>query len=269
VTIAAGYVFNGGVILCADTQETVGLSKTKRPKLVIEPRELEGKDSPEDLMLAMAGAGDGPYIDKLVERVWKKAKAAQGFEEACALVETSIQETYEYYLGLFHPGQMPYSDVVYGVKMEGRSKLFRATGPIVNETPDYCSVGNGYYLAEFITDRVYRKRISGPQAIILAAYVLFQCKEHVDGCGGESHIAGLYNAGASGRIKHWDVHLISSQAERVDLMISELLLTASDFTVGEVEFSEVLQFIVDELKQLRAEGRQTKHKRRSAGRQDE
>ena len=51
VTIAVGYYFNGGIILAADTQETVGTHKTWTPKLIVEPREIIGKDSIDDLML--------------------------------------------------------------------------------------------------------------------------------------------------------------------------------------------------------------------------
>ena len=67
VTIAAGFRFNGGVILCADTQEVIAHSKTSVPKLRLEPTMI-AKDSPDDLMIAMAGAGNGPFIDKLIER---------------------------------------------------------------------------------------------------------------------------------------------------------------------------------------------------------
>jgi hypothetical protein len=41
VTIAAGFYINGGIVLCADTQETVGIAKTWTPKLIVEPDQPE------------------------------------------------------------------------------------------------------------------------------------------------------------------------------------------------------------------------------------
>lgn len=260
VTIAAGYLFNGGIILCADTQETVGVSKTQTPKLVLEPRGLEGTDSSDDLMIVMAGAGDGPLIDKLIERAWGDASVATSFKEACSLVQLSIEETYRHYLGLFHPGQMPYSDVVYGVKMLGESKLFRATGPIVNERTEHSSVGTGYYLADFIASRMYKKQLSGPQVAILAAYILFQCKEHVDGCGGDSHIAALYNTGLSKRLDPFDVHFFSEEVEHVDSVICELLLSAPDYSLADGDYAAKLTRIVDNLAEMRVKGREFRGK---------
>jgi len=73
MTIVAGLRCANGIVLCADTQETKNeLSKINVPKLRIEPWFKAGKDSPEELMIAVAGAGDGPFIDKIIERAWEE-----------------------------------------------------------------------------------------------------------------------------------------------------------------------------------------------------
>jgi len=108
VTIAAGFYFNGGIILCADTQETIEHSKTWTPKLRLEPAAMRGKDSPDDLMLAIAEAGDGPFIDKLTERAWESIFEAKSFDEACSSVEETIKSTHEEYGRIFQPGYLPF-----------------------------------------------------------------------------------------------------------------------------------------------------------------
>ncbi len=82
VTIIAGFKGYDGVILCADTQETVQGFKRKVPKLRVEPEKGGG-----DLAVAFCGAGHGPFIDKVVERAWKDAQIAGSLDDACAEIE--------------------------------------------------------------------------------------------------------------------------------------------------------------------------------------
>jgi hypothetical protein len=72
VTIVAGFKSYEGVVLCADTQETVLHSKRHVPKLRFEPDSLaksvkEWRGEKDDLAAAFCGAGDGPFIDKLID----------------------------------------------------------------------------------------------------------------------------------------------------------------------------------------------------------
>jgi hypothetical protein len=251
VTIAAGFYFNGGIILCADTQETIEHSKTWTPKLILEPAAMRGKDSPDDLMLAIAGAGSGPFIDKLTERAWESIFDAKSFEEACSSVEESIKGTHEEYGRIFQPGYLPNAELVYGIKMQGQSKLFTASGPVVNEKRGYGSVGAGNYMADFLAARLHQRYLPAPQAVILAAYVLFQCKEHVDGCGGDSHIAVLSETGNSRMLAEWMAYLSGDQLEEVDEVIGRLLLSAPDFTVSDEDFAQQLNDIIEKTIEIR------------------
>src|ERR1700736_2006283 len=74
VTIVAGFKCKEGIVLCADKQETIEPLKRHVPKLRIEPkRDFYGGDLADELMVAFAGAGNGPFIDKLVSRAWEDA----------------------------------------------------------------------------------------------------------------------------------------------------------------------------------------------------
>src|SRR5580692_11038029 len=103
VTIIAGFKITDGVVLCADTQETVGgISKRNVPKLRFEPTGLRYKfdklrsgADPDDLAVAFCGATDnGPYLDMLVDEAWESAKGATSFADACSLIKQSIKDTY-------------------------------------------------------------------------------------------------------------------------------------------------------------------------------
>jgi hypothetical protein len=119
VTIAAGLRCSNGIVLCADTQETKNaLSKVNVPKVRVEPWLRVGKDSPDELMIAVAGAGDGPFIDKIIERAWEDVSIASSFDEACAEMEKSIKAIHKEYGQIFQPGYMPQVEMVYGIKMQ-------------------------------------------------------------------------------------------------------------------------------------------------------
>jgi hypothetical protein len=55
-------------------------------------------------------------------------------------------------------------------------------------------------ITDFLAARMKPTMLDLHQCVILAAYILFQAKEHVDGCGGESQIAVLRHKGKSGLV---------------------------------------------------------------------
>jgi len=261
VTIVAGFKTAEGVVLCADTQETVGgISKRNVPKLRFEPSDpyyraarVLGGDDTNELAVAFCGATDnGAYLDMLVDEAWEASKDAPSFEQACELIKQSIKDTYREYGGIYQSGQLPSTEIIYGVKMAQRSKLFYALGPAISETDRYHSGGIGSYMADFIASRMYDEYLNIRQCIILAAYVLFQAKEHVDGCGGDSHIAVLRNQGTSGRVSFENVKSATKLVEVSDKTIGELLIHYADMGLTKEEFTKKANLAFDQLLAFRA-----------------
>lgn len=252
VTIIAGFQCVDGVVLCADTQETIGgLSKLNVPKLRCEPPNFAvGFGFPSDLAVAFCGAGSGPFIDKLVDRAWEEARQGADFDDACLRIEGSIKEVYREYGQIYQPGFVPEAELIYGVRMDERSGLFQAVGPLVNEKSGYVSGGMGCYLANFLASRMHGSHLSVRQGIIIAAFVLFQTKEHVDGCGGESHIAVLRDRATSGKVDSKRVESLTSLLAQADRSVGEILvhcadlgLSKNDFLSKSVEIVELLETV--------------------------
>lgn len=258
MTIVAGFRFNGGVILCADTQETIdNYSKTWTPKLVVKPTPWYARDSANELMVAFGGAGDGPFTDKVIERAWRDVKTADSFDEACSEIEKSIKNTHKEYRNLFQPGFLPQVELVYGVKMHGKSTLFKAVGPLVKES-DYAAAGVGQHLANFLTSHLHQRYLPARQAFILATYVLYQCIEHVDGCGGDRHIAALNETGNSRMVDPANINLVVNQLEEVRDAISILLLNAPDISIRPEDFEKDLAAVVEKIRFMRETGQTIK-----------
>jgi hypothetical protein len=245
VTVIAGFKSYDGIVLCADTQETLEHSKRQIPKLRFEPLDRHGQpeqSNVEDLAVAFCGAGDGPFIDKLVTNAWEEASVATSLDEACEVIERSIKDTYREFGGIYQVGMCPEVQLIYGAKMHRGSRMFSAVGPIVNEKDGYDCAGTGHYMANFLASRMYETNLSVRICVILAAYVLFQCREHVDGCGGESHIAVLREDESSGRVNWKRVEAITELLSQSDHDLGELLLKAADLNVTDKELSDSVAF---------------------------
>ena len=86
---------------------------------------------------------------------------------------------------------------------------------------------------------------------MLAAYILFQAKEHVDGCGGESHIAVLRETESSGRIDARNVEAITKLLEHADRETGRMLLATANFGISEAEFKKEIAESVNWLEDFR------------------
>lgn len=255
MTIIAGFRSLDGVVICGDTQETVSnLSKRRTSKVKVSPEYpgISAVITGSDLAVSFCGAGYSPFIDKLTSSAWIACEGAASLDEACSLIENSICDTYEKYGRIYQAGECPKVELIYGVKMDGCSCLFSAAGPIVNPVERYCSGGAGYYMADFLAARMYRNVISVHQGVILAAYVLFQAKEHVDGCGGDSHIAVLRNDGESGMVDPARIRAITDMLSDTDQQLGEVLLAAANLQVDyETVVGMVSELTKDTIKHAR------------------
>lgn len=255
LTIIAGFRCYDGVVVCADTQETSNGSKKSIPKLRFE----EGRNwdpefgsKPTGLAAAFCGSSDnGPFVDKLIDRAWEAAKPAEGLSDAADSIEAVIKNTYEEFGQIYQPGQCPGAELIYGLTMDGQSRLFSAYGPIVNECEGYISSGIGYYLADFLAERMYARHLTTRQCVILAAYILFQTKTHVEGCGGDSHIAVLREYESSGMVNWKIVDEVTKYVKMVDKDAGELLLTFADFTASQEKIEEESKRLVSYLGESR------------------
>lgn len=257
VTIIAGFRCQGGIVVCSDTQETSGTAKRSVPKLQcfqgpVISQDGQGMVNP-DLALAICGAGDGPFIDKIASQAWDAVRHVSNIWEASERVESMIKESYREFGQIYQTGACPQVELIYGITKGGDSRLFQAMGPVINETT-YASNGIGYYLADFLTTRMRGDAwLTMRQTVILAAYILLQAKEHVEGCGGDSHIAVLRESESSGMVDFRLIQHLTEYLKSADHCTGEMLLTAADFSLSDSDASDGISSSVDLLKFMRAE----------------
>lgn len=251
VTIIAGFRCVDGVVICADTQETLGTAKRNVPKLRFEPSRGEVEENFSNLAVAFCGAGDGPFIDKLAQEAWTVAKDQPDFTGACEAIEHSIKSVYAEFGRIYQPGYCPDVKLIYGVKMDGQSKLFSADGPIVNERSEYDTGGKGHYMADFLAGKMFDDSLTVNQCAILAAYVLFQAKEHVEECGGDSLVTILRNNGASGMVNWHRIIGITEMIQAADDTAGEIMMQLADVGGDDAKAIEQIEFHLSLMFQLR------------------
>lgn len=244
MTIIAGFRCDEGIVVCADTQETLAPAKRSVPKLRFEPcnQYTQEEDNHSNLAVAFCGAGTGPMIDKLIDAAWSEAKKRSNLNDACASIEASIKKQYKEYGRIYQPGSCPEVQLIYGVKMDGESRLFSAFGPIVNEKFEFDSGGQGHYMADFLASRTHYRQLSVNQCAILAAYVLYQAKEHVEGCGGDSQVAVLRNKGTCGTVSWFQERPLTELIHLVDDITADIFMALADIDKSDEKVSEDLQF---------------------------
>lgn len=254
MTIAAGFVARDGIVLCADTQETYGqLLKLNTPKIIVRPDSFV----PTGPRIVFAGAGHGPFIDKLANEAWKRVSTRTPigqFAEVCDDIEASIKDVHEEFGRIYQSGAMPEAELIYGVAVGGRTALFKAHGPIVNPVSGYASVGVGLYLADYINARL---GLDSPELAdsgwyeILAVYLLQQAKEYIEGCGGDSHVLTLRASGKISRVDPADVALIANHISALDRNSSSVLMSSPDLKLSNDEFEGRIETFVNLARKLR------------------
>lgn len=189
MTIVLGMKTPQGVILAADTQETyVQSHKVNRPKLIYRSdTNLAGIP----IVFSVAGAGVGPWIDKLTAEMWESVQDATSLDEACVSLEDAIRKQYRDFRSLLSFD--PTADLIYAIGAPGGVRLFYAYGPLVNEET-IRAAGTGQPIADFLLKN-FKGNYHITNAMAMAVYVLMCAKRHADGCGGDTQVALIHRGG--------------------------------------------------------------------------
>lgn len=184
MTIAAGYVCNSGIVLCADSQETIsGYTKNSTEKLMAFP-------CTDKLTLVFAGAGDNAtQIDETAYEI--AAKIIADAPENGGQFRKCMREVLEELFPKAHypRARGPEVDLLMAVKEAEEAKLYRIADCSLAPVRDTAAVGSGIVLALQLLERHYDRTVLVGEAAIVCTYVLHHVKKWVDGCGGNTKIA--------------------------------------------------------------------------------
>jgi len=193
VTIAVGILATDGIVVAADTQ--VGVTeylKINRGKVAfgVQRSAQNGVSA-----LAITGSGNSHYVEHLQHEFIDGphppvAKAQEYFSER-------MQQFYRDHIIPFAgygPAERPDVSLILAAKHRKSQILLSTEKNTITEAYDCCAVGIGEMYARILLQRLYSP-MDITSAIQLAAYVVFEVKEHVDGCGSDTDIVFLRDDG--------------------------------------------------------------------------
>jgi hypothetical protein len=193
MSIAAAIMCADGIVLCADSQETIDqYFKVHKPKLIELPLV-----SP-DLKAVVVGAGDGMFMDILIERISEKIDLAIPNSGAIqTAIDVAVKEICSSNWPLYAAqNDRPQARLLVGVKAVDGLFLFDVSTPMVRSADRYTFIGCGYDLALYKAKQLFRPELPAEIAAKLLIHILDIVKENVEFCGGDTHLAIITPNGA-------------------------------------------------------------------------
>jgi 20S proteasome alpha/beta subunit len=195
VTIAAGFVCMDGVVICADTQETIpGYTKNSTEKMRVYDE--------KNFTLVVTGAGHSEVIDALTQRITEAAVSEYTQENylygdrAKELIEEAVLRFFKRHLLPYPQSERPSVDLLIAIQCHHNRYLLKAADNIVRDLDPGKAlgadcIGTGALLAKSLIEKLYNPFLQLDDLIITACYIAYQAKKWVDGCGGNTDLLVL------------------------------------------------------------------------------
>jgi len=257
VTIAAGFNFADGVMVCADTEMTEGgLAKYHEQKI---------------FPIEFGGAGKGPILAFAITGLAGQAKRAVEFCQVAIrqhhlrdstnmsnevirdIIEGALLSFYKKFV-FCHPHYKQnesWIELVIGLwsHVTGRSSVLFTDGPTVSFAGQFAFAGIGAYFARYACGRLFKPRMSLRDMTILAAHVLAQTKANVPGCGKQSQFVVIANEGKLSPTSQFDVELGEVETQAYLNLTNDLMFALANP-------SEDLEKIIEKFRQKATELRE-------------
>ena len=244
MTIAAGFQFNGGVLLCADSQYSGRSIKFFDSKL----KELtqHSRDGDEQFRSVIAVSGTDCYLDMAVsacENAMLKVIDADAVDigEPDA-IRTALSDA----LCEFHQKQIfkhphyGYSDgpsvtLLIAVRVDGNATIFRTQETAVTEISffDPCVfIGSGsevarYAVTPLIKPDAYNEGLTLDEAVLLGTHALRIAKHYDPYCGGWSQFAVLSDDGSASDVARREIDSGEVYSKAFEEILQRLFYSAA------------------------------------------
>ncbi len=252
MTVAAGFVCKGGIVLCADSQETAGDYKFPVEKVVtkVDPW----------TEIAIAGSGTGPLVDMATEQL---AKGLLGGHENYTAVEGRLgdvlNELYETPFRLYPVREAEDSVVqlLIAVKV-GKMQvpiLYQASATAISRVTQYAIIGSGRAV-QYEVQQLYTPEIGMAQGILIAVQLMNVAKAVLSSVGGTGRIVTLEVGEEMGVAGDWEMIEAEKAVRRFNEQLSSLRLDFANLEIGDDTFAAMLQRFVKKSLSNRHEYRQ-------------
>lgn len=189
MTIAAGFCFNGGVLLCSDSQFTIGNAKIDGMKI----GRMEGSWGQA---LAVC-AGNVDYATAAFQECQRRQEYKDFKDDPIAILATTLEDYYRR-----NVWQNPYLssggidfDMLWAVRLkhDSRARLYRLHETAFRELGAFDCIGAGEDIARDIASFMHHANMPVEYAVGLAGYCISLAKRKAAFCGGKTIVRLLMN----------------------------------------------------------------------------
>jgi 20S proteasome alpha/beta subunit len=183
MTIAIGLIATNGIVMAADRLETDGYQKNDTGKIGAT-----WKAHPTGSLI-ITGAGGAIYLDSIMHRLreWfgddKKNSDPKEIADAINTINHKFYTDAVLPFSAYPDHARPDYSLLIGCDMAGRSpSVFLTERLALNRADDYAAVGTGASTAKTLLSKFYVP-LPVESAISLAAFVMYEVKASIEGCG--------------------------------------------------------------------------------------
>jgi 20S proteasome alpha/beta subunit len=248
VTIVAGFKCEGGVVLCADTEETAGEDlKWSTTKVSIYDREW--------CQAGFGGSGFGKIADMLVERL--KEDLDKGYNDLYMIRKAIRRTLLAAYDGEIK--QLPYKERDKVVELLIALRPKKQQGVTLLTT--HCAVDGEVHLYEVIgagerlrhvVENLYRSDLPIGQAVLLGVHLVSLAKKYIGGVDGDTDVVILTSNGGISLERRKFSQMQERFFEQFNEALKELMLSVPDTSIRDKEVNQKLTAFAKDIKELRA-----------------
>lgn len=236
MTIAAGFRFDAGIILCADSEESTGTSiKVSVPKIEV----IDKKWS----KLVLTGAGDADMLNRAFEEISESVGPRFSHDAIRGAIEQVVSDLYNQYVYPTPGEDKPYFELLVGYHTAKGADFIKISRRATVRPKQHEVIGYGILQAAQLMDRWYRPAMSEDEAILLAVYLLQQTKRYVPYCGGPSRICILRPDGKVEWVSSARVTVEENYADEFDETIRDPFFACANRGVTDADFEDLAESV--------------------------
>jgi 20S proteasome alpha/beta subunit len=235
MTIAAGFKYKDGILLCADREITEGASKYSKPKVF-------GEQIGPEVSLGFSYSGAMDYAVMAIQGIIAVVKSSHltSHAQIWLAIKDTIHEIYSDSIGRLPEYQQEIFQfsLLIAVWADGQEKLYTAENTAITEEFQYRCIGIGRDLAKYLVTSIGcsgSDRMPLRYAEIISLRILEHVKENVPGCGKEMDVLIMDSNGALTRKTQYDYRFELKMLYAYESMVMLLFPFATDMYIPEEE----------------------------------
>ena len=273
MTVAAGFTFGSGVLICADTQFTSSSVKFNATKIV--HASASGQDQKEiESVFAMSGTdGHMQTAVSACERaiandLTDRDPDELGFDAVKDCLEKALVDVYEkHFFRHKHYGYVggPEVSLIVGVLVpDHNAYLYWTQETTVNEIEEYMFVGSGADIARYVTEPllIRNRDMTLDEVMLLATHALRTAKASDPHTGGTSEFSVLYDGTRNPkRVEKFDISNTEAYSKTFESIVRDLFYASADWDAEQSGARFATWFADQKLTLIREEQKDQKLKR--------